>query len=279
MVSLESTLANTLSYSAQFNFPLTSKEVWFWQINSQYSQAEINSFLSAHYKSRKSLFFLNSSHVTSRLQNETFSQAKWGIAKKFARKLSQIPFVAAIFVTGALAMNNSPKEDDIDLMIVTYPHTLWLTRLLVLLFLGNHRRPASIPEHSSSRVSNKVCDNLYLTTESLLIKTQNLYTAHEILQAQCVYDRFSIPRKFLSKNNWVRRYLPQAYKQISNKHISDSGKTSPRNQNYSYLKILNYVAYKLQYLYMYKKITNEKISINSAFFHPRNKLNNINFTS
>lgn len=268
MASLESTLANTLRYSAQFNFPLTSSEVWFWQIENHFSKSKISKFLSSHYKSKSNFYYLNSSHILSRLNNEITSQIKWGIAKKYSNKLKRIPFIVAIFVTGALAMNNSPKDDDIDLMIITYPHTLWITRLLVLLILGKSRRPGNVPEHSSSRVSNKICDNLYLTSSSLLIKTQNLYTAHEVLQAQCLYDAANITSQFIYANSWVKNYLPQAFKQQF-KNVSLNSLQKEPNRNYLYLSPINFMLFKFQYLYMHKKITNEKISLNFAFFHPR----------
>lgn len=269
MVSLESTLANTLRYSAQFNYPLTSTEVWFWQIETQYSKSKISTFLSSHFKSKSNFYYLSPSHVVSRLNNKTSSQFKWGIAKKYSEKLKRIPFILAIFVTGALAMNNSPKDDDIDLMIITYPHTLWITRLLVLLILGKSRRPSSVPEHSSSRVSNKICDNLYLTSSSLLINTQNLYTAHEVLQAQCLYDAANITSQFIYANPWVKKYLPQAFKQQF-KNVSINSLQKDPSRNYSFLSPINLMLFKFQYLYMHKKITNEKISLNFAFFHPRN---------
>src|SRR3989344_7841829 len=139
-------LSDTLSYFARFNYPLTPEELWFWQHGSSFSKLKIKKFLTTSYQ-------LPTTNFQIRNQREAFSQKKWLIAQKVADQLKAIPFIEAIFVTGSLAMNNCPRYDDIDFMIVTTPNTLWLTRLLVIFTLGALRRPSRLPEHSSPRVS------------------------------------------------------------------------------------------------------------------------------
>lgn len=165
-------------------------------------------------------------------------------------------------------MDNSPKHDDIDFMIITSPNTLWLTRLLVIVLLNKSRRPKQLPEHSSPKVSDKICDNLYLDTNNLKINNKNLYTAHEILQAKCIFDRSGVHRRFLESNSWVKNYLPIAYRE-SLKKISKKLICNKKYAISNFLYPVNLLLFWLQYLYMLPSMTTERVSLGYAFFHPK----------
>ncbi|MEK9200770.1 MAG: hypothetical protein AAB909_02215 [Patescibacteria group bacterium] len=249
-------LSNARSYFAQFSYPITKSEAIYWQ--------------SPFAPSRHSRSNRESSLI--RKQRFVFSKPKWQIAKKIGESLSHIPTIQAIFVTGALSMDNCPEDDDIDIMLVTRPHTLWLTRAIVVVYLTlkNLRRPPSLPEHSSPRVKDKICDNLYLDANSLRLTTNDLYIAHEILQAKCIFDRGGIHHQFLAQNSWVKKYLPVAYKQTLSSLVMLSRNEASRPN--LLFKILNSLFFLLQYSYMKPKITQEKITLGSAFFHPRSSI-------
>lgn len=260
MASVQQRRKHTLQYFDRHDYPLTKKELEFWlhadlpEHTSTVSTEESSGY--AYLKNRKKC-------ISVRQSRRNYSLKKWQIAKHFANQLKKIESIEAIFVTGALAMDNCPENDDIDIMIVCAPNTLWLTRLRVFLLLNGHRRPPSLPEHSSDRVSNKICDNLYLDTKHLRIVRQDLYTAHEILQAKCVFDRSNCAQQFLIENAWVKSYLPGAYPQIN---LKESRNIYSSN---IVTTCMNAVCFVLQYIYMMPKITHEKISLHSAFFHPR----------
>ena len=234
-------LAETLKYFDKYDYPLTKEELEFW------SGAKVQK-VSKRPKLEK-----------IRKQREKTSLLKWGIAYSQAAKLAKLPFVAAIFVTGSLAMNNCKKSDDIDLMIITYPDTLWITRLIYnLLFINNRRFPGV------KTAPDKICTNLWLDIKNYKLKIKNLYVAHEILQAKCIFDRGGVQYQFLKQNAWVKNYLPNAYKKsFENLKI----KNLKLIKNYK-LKIVNYILYYVQWLYMLPKITTERVSPGFAFFHP-----------
>ena len=144
---LPPSLRKTLDYFAKYNYPLTADELWFWQHGTRISKFKIRN-LNSNFKSQISNWQL-------RRQREKFSQVKWKIAKKVGESLRIFPTIAAVYVTGALAMNNCPKDDDIDIMIITSPNTLWVTRFFVNLFLWRYRR---LPGQTSA--PNKICPNL-----------------------------------------------------------------------------------------------------------------------
>jgi hypothetical protein len=167
-------------------------------------------------------------------------------------------------------MSNSPKNDDIDVFVVTKPGTLWITRFItdLLLKLFNKRRDPLNKAHSSVVVSNKICDNLWLDADHLQVLDRSFYHAHEVLQTVPIFDRSNIHRAFLLQNNWVETYLPVAYSQKLKQTKLSMGliKQVPLP-----VRLLNKYLYYLQRWYMSPKITSEKIGLGYAYFHPRSK--------
>lgn len=251
----------TLEYFDKYDYPLTGEELEFWSSVKVSKYKSINGYF--YLPSRKSLIKL-------RTQREKYSLLKWGIAYKQAAKLTKIPFVEAIFVTGSLAMSNCKKTDDIDLMIITSPNTLWITRFVVNIILFKSRR---FPNVKSA--PDKICTNLWLDTRNLKIPERSLYHAHEILQTKCIFDRGGVQYQFLRQNFWVKDYLPTAYKfQIKNSKTQINTKSQVSNFNfmiYLVIRILNLGFFVLQYLYMLPKKSTEKVGLGFAFFHPIKK--------
>lgn len=244
-------ILSTLAYFDKYDYPLTKTELEYW------------SGIAA--QSRKYFFLPGRSYLVKlRQQRAKFSQAKWHIARQVGEKLKKFPFIAAVFVTGALAMNNCPADDDIDLMIVTYPNTLWTTRLFVNLYLHQTRR---FPRQS--RAPDKICPNLWLDLNHLALHTHNLYVAHEILQAKVLWDRAGVQYQLLKQNEWVKNYLPNAFK-VQGAGVANASRAMFKVQRNNYLLWpVNLIFYLVQYLYMRPKMTTEKVGLSYAFFHPR----------
>jgi hypothetical protein len=262
---LDEVVKNTQAYFSRFNYSLTSRQLWFWQHQSSYTYAQI----SRIYK------------PSQNIPRSPYSHKKLNLAKKIIFHLSRIPTIQAIFITGALAMNNSPELDDIDIMIITSPNALWLTRLLVILYLKSKglRRNPHLPEHSSLRVSNKICDNLYLDLNHLAIQPARpaggpsshnaTFLSHEILQAKCLFDRGGIHKRFLLANSWTKNYLPIAYSETMKQY---SHSAIQPFSHYWILFPINLFLFAVQYLYMKPKLTSERVGLGYAFFHPRQSL-------
>jgi len=272
---LRKSVSETLHYFDRFDYPLTLDELWFWQKNTRYSPSEI----SAAWQVKSSYYHLHGREkiVTLRKKRALYSQNKLNTILPVLLKISSFPLVRAIFITGALAMSNSPPDDDVDIMIIAHSNALWFTRPLVTLFLKlkNLRRNPYLPEHASARVSDKICDNLWLDEDHLSLLNRNLYTAHELLQARCVYDQGGIYHRLIIENFWAKDYLPIAYVGIL-KHFKN---TSVKKQNPNifldiFLFPINYLLFIMQYLYMRPHFTAEKIGLGYAFFHPRDPVYN-----
>ena len=113
--------------------------------------------------------------------------------------------------------------------------------------------------------NDRICDNLWLDTDHLHVTPHDLYHAHEILQAKCLFDRGGIHHQFLTQNSWVKKYLPNAYLSLLK---LPSPKLRRGIEGEVFWKFLNSIFFIIQYLYMKPKMTSEKVTLGSAFFHP-----------
>lgn len=259
-----SDIIRTLTYADIFNYPLTLPEIHHWLI----SKFSVITSLSGRITQTGNYYTLpGRSHLVKlRQARSRFSQEKLQLAHRVGEWLKSIPTIKLVAVTGALAMRNSDPNDDIDLMIVTSPNTLWLTRLLVvplISLIAKRRKPQTI-SHKPLAISdaNSICLNLWLDETALAVPSpkRNLYTAHEVAQIKPLWNRGRTYQQFLSANRWISRYLPNI--RIP---ISPMGPISP----ISLIIILNRLAFRLQLWYMRPRLTRETVTLHAAFFHPR----------
>ncbi|MBI2010445.1 MAG: hypothetical protein HYS86_04710 [Candidatus Chisholmbacteria bacterium] len=297
-------ILRTLAYADIFSYPLTQKEFHHWLINrKKASVSSVNSAVSVllkkpakiarvgHYYTLKGrTYFVNLRH-----HRGSWSRPKLIEAKRVGEWLKIIPTITMVAVTGALSMGNTDKDDDIDLLIVTTPNTLWLTRLLVvplISLIAKRRTPStsykSLDPEQAKRVeglkdksfNNAICLNLWLDETALMIpkKNQNLYTAHEVAQVKPLWSRPArrspeqsrkgeggreVKNKLLIHNRWVKQFLANI-KILSKPTKEKSTKPS------SVVNIVNQFAFLIQHLYMKRRITREKVTLHAAFFHPKN---------
>ena len=265
MNSLELAILKTLAYADIFDYPLTLEEINRYLLAPGALQARApgaSKLLAAGKISQSGKYYFlphRQKLVDIRKNREQFSLYKLRQARSIAQKLAKLPNVFGVFVTGALAVANTSASDDIDLLIITRANKLWTTRFLATLYLelmGVRRRPHTL------KAANRICANMYLdeTALSLPYAKRNLYTAHEVVQTKPLINKESIYERFLSANRWVLAYLPNTvisptvHRPLPTVHSS---------------RLLEQIAYQLQYAYMRRKMTRETITPHSAFFHPR----------
>jgi predicted nucleotidyltransferase len=234
-----------------FGFPLIQSESKLWAIGRNQKLVSRKESLGHKETVRK-----------TRMQT---SLKKRKLAQRLVKALSKIPSVEGVFLTGSVAAWNALPGADIDLMIVTTPNTLWLTRTVVVGLLkitGNYR--------SRYKVVNKVCTNIFLDTNHLKIEEKNLYTAHEVLQAECLFDRNGIQKRWLKENSWTKLFLPRAYQaRIEGDQEGNRDIISDLVRHFGFgLAPFELLALLAQYFYMMPRVTREKISWGRAIFHP-----------
>ena len=268
MTLLYSTLA-TLAYHDIFDYPLTLSEVRHLLVGKKATQAPVGQELARLVKAKKigakdGYFYLKgrAKTVNLRKQRSRWSKAKLKRASFFAQILKVIPTIKLVAISGALAMKNCHKDDDIDLVLITSAGSLWTTRFFANILLLPFKR-----DPRGQKIANRACLNVFIDESDLKIRPQNLYFAHEICQMKPLWDRDGTYSRFIQANSWVKKYLPnwqpQAVVNGKSKKIY-----SLFTINYSLLKPLEALAKWGQLAYMKSKITTEKIGKHQLFFHP-----------
>lgn len=280
MSKLKTAVLNTLVYSDHFNFPLTLDELHSRLIGVRATRSQLAQSLDSLLKHKligqsSPYYHLPGRSQLAKLRRIRYQTSQHSLAAltRLLSRLTPFPGILAVFLTGALAVNNSDPGDDFDLLIVTAPGRLWTTRLLLTFYtqlLGLRRTP------HESRPAGKLCLNLYLDTSSFLLPAsrQNLYTAYELIQIKPLYDPHHLYPQLLAANSWLSKYLPN-YRPPQPLHNHTPFSSSP------FLLPFEKLAYLAQRYYMKSKITRELVTPHAAFFHPLNpgrsvlrKLNN-----
>jgi len=202
----------TLAYADIFDYPLKDEEIWRFLISTKKeSPASVKRVLLElpQVSQKENYYFLKAKKDLAALRRKRarLSKKKLKIASKIAGWLKLVPFIKLVALTGALAMENSQKDDDIDFLIVTSKNRLWLTRLLIVLLIelvDSRRRPGD------KKFKDKVCLNMFLTENHLALpkKERDLFSAHEVCQMRILWEKDDTYQKFLKANQWVKRYLP-----------------------------------------------------------------------
>lgn len=249
----------TIAYADIFDYPLTREELHRWMM-----------FDGKPPKQQKQYYYLpgRTSLVAIRRRRELWQQEKWNIARRASGILSKISTIQLIGVTGGLAMNNAKREDDIDLFVVVSAGTLWTSRLLATLLMdirGLRRHP------KDRTVANKICLNMFVSSLSIPAGEQDLFSAHEVLQMELVFNRGNAYRRFLQANKWVKKFLLNAWRyknKMRNAKCAMDTNVLTNIVHYA-LQVFELPSRAIQLWYMKKHRTNEVITDSMLRFHPK----------
>lgn len=270
-----SPILKTLIYSDIFDYPLTKEEIWKFLIGRKISKESFEKSLKTtvfpldKWEHEKGFYFLSGRGeiVKKRIKRKEESIKKLELAKKIIQKLSLIPTVLFIGISGGLALKNAKKDDDIDLFIIASKGNIWITRLIVVLLLILMVQYRG----RGKKESQKVCLNMLLDESSLSFpkSRHDLYTAHEIVQLKPMFERNNTYNKFLSANKWVAKFLPNAMVRIKNKELRIKVRQeNPLFMIYNSLFVFEKLAKILQLWYMKSHRTKETIGDHFLAFHP-----------
>ncbi|TSC53564.1 MAG: Uncharacterized protein LiPW31_345 [Microgenomates group bacterium LiPW_31] len=205
-------IISTLTYADIFDYPLKKEEIWRFLLSDiRYQILDVGKGLKElpEVSQKNNFYFLKEREhlVLLRKKRERWSKEKLKIVQKVTNWLKLIPTIKMVAVTGALAMENSNKNDDIDLLIITSKNRLWLTRFLTVILLelvAKRRHPAD------KEVKDKICLNMFLDEGHLEVpkKEQDLFSSHEVCQLKVLWDKNGIYQKFLKANLWSKKFLP-----------------------------------------------------------------------
>lgn len=194
-----------LVYFSIFNFPLTEKEIYFYNQRNE-SENETSKKISFLIESEvicKNGKFLqlneNLSEINTRLINKQNFEKRKNKIKRMARIIASFPFVECICLSGSLSKEICEKDSDIDFFVITQTNRLWLCRTFLILFkkifLLNSKK--------------NFCINYLISKERLHIPDKNIFTAVEISSLQNLYGQETF-KEFMQENNWYTQFLPNA---------------------------------------------------------------------
>jgi hypothetical protein len=270
MDNRERAILKTLLYSNFFDYPLREEEIFKYLITDKKIDKvlfhKILKRLKRLVKSDKQFYFLfgRKELVRKRIDREEISLQKLKKAKNIINKLSLIPTIKLIGISGTLSMKNSESRDDIDIFVITQKGLVWTTRLLmiILLFiLGAYRT------RNSKTYSDKICLNMLLD-ENFMKLEKNLYIAHEIAQLVPVFEKDNAYKNFLQANKWVEEFMVNA---LDNGKVYLKKKSNTVDFIFNWL--FNFFAFEkitkfLQLTYMRKHITKEIVKTGIVRLHP-----------
>jgi predicted nucleotidyltransferase len=265
----QQSLEATLLYSSLFQYPLTKEEVQRYAIMPYDQPPHVYRSKLLNKYTHKNYILLPEHHHHSHIRNkrEVSSMKKWKIVNKHQPFFAMFPTIKMIGISGSLSMNNADKDDDIDLFIICAAGSIWITRLYIILLLTILRKRRAF---GSVGQKDLFCPNMFVTTETLAVPQaeRDLYTAHEIVQLQCVWSLGQTYKYFLHKNKWIRHILPHAYAAVYTKACVSVKETQVRKYAEKLAMLIERPAKYIQLWYMKHHITSEVISDSILKFHP-----------
>lgn len=210
----------TLRYGEIFSFPLNEVELRQYLIGEKLGSQPIPpGSWEQHGK-----YFIRPGQerlVSIRKRRAVYTTKKVERAIKLAGLLRLFPGVRMIGLTGSVAAHNAGKFDDIDLLVVTAPGRLFLTRAIVFVILSllGMKRPDAPIGH----FDNKFCFNMWLedSKEGLETKNCDLYTAYEVTLMKPLFGG-DVYYRFLKANSWTNRFLPNFSGSFGSQYLQDS---------------------------------------------------------
>ncbi len=274
--SLTAKILAAIAYTIQFDFPLTEEEIWLRLLNIDHKgnpDIKGQQDLFTKEKIAKILQNLVDHNVLCREGDYFFPtnihvdlgvlrRARWSSAQDVRQQIPELiqlikknKLIRAVAVTGSVAMNNAREKDDLDLLIVTQPGSLWLVRAWLLWQRWiKHKRNGK----------NNWCLNVWLEKNCLTLKRykQDFYMAYEVVQAEWIYDLDQVAEQWLAANNWAQDYLPHY-------DFSCSIEKNCNKEKKICLSFFNSIAYFIQSLYLKlkTKIPAHNIDLGQAFLH------------
>ena len=229
MSFLHNPILATLVYYDIFDFPLTMLEVHKYLINLGRLSQTVFTSLTCKYKSdlfkvsdiaveldsmikagvighKNGFYFLSGRDglYELRIEREKISAQKWKKFLRIAKWFQAVPYLRAILASGSLAINNTDKESDFDVLSVAKSGRLYTCRiflcLVASLFWARRTRSDII-------APDKFCFNHYVTDKNMNIRHESLYNAQTYANLKPVLVADGIFNRFYVENVWLKKYI------------------------------------------------------------------------
>ena len=205
--ALSKAILSTVAYADVFDYPLTLAQIHRYLIGVAALPSTVRNVLHGEALVSRQLGHSNGYYclagreaiIETRLYRAEVAARIWPKAQRYALSIASLPFVRMVAITGTLAMNNVDPNADIDCLIVTVPHRVWLARSLSIAFVY------------LGRLENvELCPNYVLSLDALDQFDRSFFSAHEIAQMVPLYG-LDIYSRLIHANSWAKRHLPNAF--------------------------------------------------------------------
>jgi len=171
--------------------------------------------------------------------------------------------ILLVGLTGSVAAGNCKRDDDIDILIVTRKNRLWCSRFKLKWFLKKNR--ICCRKYGEVRKKDDFCFNMWLEEDSLKLPKEKRTekSAVDLILLKPLIDKGGIYGEFIRENEWATRWVATPYEE---KLKAEKNVNGDRMLGWGG-KLINYLAFGIQYLYMCPKIEKEKVERKRVFFH------------
>ncbi|MBI2062607.1 MAG: hypothetical protein HYT64_02875, partial [Candidatus Yanofskybacteria bacterium] len=139
-----------------------------------------------------------------RIEREKIAAQKWKKFLSIAKWFGAVPYLRGIFASGSLAINNTGRESDFDVLTVAKSGRLYTCRIFLSLAASLFRARRT---RSDLVAPDKFCFNHYITDGNLNIKHESLYNAQAYVNLKPVTAENNLVEKFYIANNWLGKYI------------------------------------------------------------------------
>ncbi len=201
MSIIEKSVLKTIVYYDSLDYPLTVEELELFSFRDS-KDREVGNLI----ETVKGFYFLKDREnlVELREKRNEIAKKKWQKTLKAVKWLQSVPYIRLAFASGSLALNNTTKESDLDILIVAKAGRIWTARALavaLLNFLGLLRR------RDQAVAPDKVCLNHFITDKSLYIPRKSIYTAQLYARLVPIMGGDELVDNFCEANEWVGDYV------------------------------------------------------------------------
>lgn len=226
--TLKYSILKTLVFFDIFDHPLTSKELFDFLLLEdgeflgeenleKINKISFEDFLEKieTYKNIGEINFLDGfwflhnkkEVVEKRKKRVKILNRKMIIAKKAFEKISFLPFLRSVFICNTIPYGIVDENSDIDVFVVIKKNRIWLTRLLITVFLSLYGL-----RRNNKKIKDKIClsffvsDN-FLNLNSIKITGFDIYLVYWIKNLLPIYDKDKLKKSINRANVWVDQYF------------------------------------------------------------------------